>query len=116
MACALPRRRESWILACSRRALKNKQVDLIAGNMTDGLIPALDLSFSKTTATTFLRMKPCRSFVRRRLHDIRRYSEALDALAGKISDDDMRRLNYAVDGEHRDVKEVVREFRRGKGL
>jgi osmoprotectant transport system substrate-binding protein len=42
--------------------------------------------------------------------------KALDELAGKISDDDMRRLNYAVDGEHRDVKEVVREFRRGKGL
>jgi osmoprotectant transport system substrate-binding protein len=42
--------------------------------------------------------------------------QALDALAGKISDDDMRRLNYAVDGEHRDVKEVVREFRKKKGL
>jgi len=37
-------------------------------------------------------------------------------LAEKISDDDMRRLNYAVDGQHRDVKEVVREFLRQKGL
>ena len=35
---------------------------------------------------------------------------ALDELAGKISDDDMRRLNYAVDGQHRDVAAVVREF------
>ena len=25
-------------------------------------------------------------------------------------------LNYAVDGQHRDVKEVVREFLRQKGL
>jgi osmoprotectant transport system substrate-binding protein len=41
--------------------------------------------------------------------------QALDALAGKISDEDMRRLNYAVDGEHRDVKEVVREFRKKAG-
>jgi glycine betaine/choline ABC-type transport system substrate-binding protein len=41
---------------------------------------------------------------------------ALDELAGKISDDDMRRLNYAVDGEHRDVKQVVSEFLRQKGL
>jgi osmoprotectant transport system substrate-binding protein len=36
--------------------------------------------------------------------------EALDGLAGKISDDEMRQLNYAVDGQHRDVKQVVREF------
>jgi glycine betaine/choline ABC-type transport system substrate-binding protein len=28
----------------------------------------------------------------------------------------MQRLNYAVDGEHRDVGEVVREFLRGKHL
>jgi glycine betaine/choline ABC-type transport system substrate-binding protein len=28
----------------------------------------------------------------------------------------MRRLNYAVDGQHRDVKRVVREFLREKGL
>jgi osmoprotectant transport system substrate-binding protein len=43
-------------------------------------------------------------------------STALDQLAGKISDDDMRQMNYAVDGQHRDVKEVVKEFLRQKGL
>jgi osmoprotectant transport system substrate-binding protein len=43
-------------------------------------------------------------------------SEALAALAGKISDQEMQRLNYAVDGQHRDVKDVVREFLRGKEL
>jgi osmoprotectant transport system substrate-binding protein len=41
---------------------------------------------------------------------------ALDALAGTISDDDMRRLNYAVDGQHRDAAEVVREFLRKRML
>jgi len=35
---------------------------------------------------------------------------ALGALAGAISDEDMRRLNYAVDGEHRDAAAVVKEF------
>ena len=34
----------------------------------------------------------------------------------RYSDDDMRQLNYAVDGQHRDVKEVVRESLRQKGL
>jgi osmoprotectant transport system substrate-binding protein len=43
-------------------------------------------------------------------------SQALAGLAGKISDQEMRQLNYSVDGQHRDVKQVVREFLRGKGL
>jgi osmoprotectant transport system substrate-binding protein len=40
----------------------------------------------------------------------------VSGLAGKINDQEMRELNYAVDGHHRDVKEVVAEFRRKKGL
>ena len=41
---------------------------------------------------------------------------ALHELAGKISDEDMRQLNYAIDGQHRDVKEVVGEFLRRKAF
>jgi len=41
---------------------------------------------------------------------------ALGQLTGKISEDEMRRMNYAVDGEHRDPAEVVREFRKAKNL
>jgi osmoprotectant transport system substrate-binding protein len=98
------------------RALKNKQVDLIAGNMTDGLIPTLDLFVLEDDLHYF---PPYEAVPVMRQDMLARHPEvgqALDALAGKISDDDMRRLNYAVDGEHRDVKDVVREFRRGKGL
>jgi glycine betaine/choline ABC-type transport system substrate-binding protein len=50
---------------------------------------------------------------------IRRFpglSSALGELANTISDDEMRRMNYAVDGEHGDAVEVVRAFRRQKGL
>ena len=36
--------------------------------------------------------------------------EALRELGGKISEEQMRKMNYAVDGEHKDAKEVVREF------
>jgi osmoprotectant transport system substrate-binding protein len=43
-------------------------------------------------------------------------SEALAALAGKISDQEMQNLNYAVDGQRRDVKDVVREFLQRKRL
>jgi osmoprotectant transport system substrate-binding protein len=41
---------------------------------------------------------------------------ALGELADEISDEDMRRLNYAVDGQHRDAAEVVREFLRQRRL
>jgi len=36
---------------------------------------------------------------------------ALVSLAGKIFADDMRAMNEAVDGQHRDPADVVREFR-----
>jgi len=41
---------------------------------------------------------------------------AMDKLAGKISSEDARAMNDAVDREHRDVGDVVREFRQKKGL
>ena len=43
-------------------------------------------------------------------------AQALAGLEGKISDREMRQLNYAVDGQHRDVKEVVRDFLRREVL
>jgi len=39
-------------------------------------------------------------------------SAALDSLANTIDDATMRRLNFEVDGRHRAVDEVVREFLR----
>jgi glycine betaine/choline ABC-type transport system substrate-binding protein len=41
---------------------------------------------------------------------------ALDALAGAISDEDMRRLNFSVDGQHRDAAAVVKEFLQEHGM
>jgi osmoprotectant transport system substrate-binding protein len=42
--------------------------------------------------------------------------QAIAELGGKISDQEMRELNYALDGQHRDVKDVAHEFLRSKGL
>jgi osmoprotectant transport system substrate-binding protein len=41
---------------------------------------------------------------------------AVDRLAGKVSAEEVQEMNDAVDGQHRDVGDVVREFRRSKGL
>ena len=98
------------------RALKEKQADLIAGNTTDGLIPALDLFVLEDDRHYF---PPYEAVPIIREQTLKLHPEvktALDELAGKISDDEMRQLNYAVDGQHRDVKEVVREFLQRKML
>ena len=98
------------------RALKTKQVDVAAGNTTDGLIPALDLFVLEDDKHYF---PPYEAVPIVRQQTSTRHPEvghALNQLAGKISDDDMRQLNYAVDGQHRDVKEVVREFLVKKAL
>jgi osmoprotectant transport system substrate-binding protein len=92
------------------RALKERQVDIIAGNNTDGLIPALDFFVLEDDHHYF---PPYEAVAIMRGEMLKNHPEvgaALGALAGAISDEDMRRLNYAVDGEHRDVAEVVREF------
>jgi osmoprotectant transport system substrate-binding protein len=98
------------------RALKEKQVDLIAGNTTDGLIPALDLFVLEDDRHYFPPYEAVAVMRRQMLEGHPEVGRALDDLAGKISDQDMQEMNYAVDGKHRDLKEVVREFLHRKGL
>jgi len=110
---APPRIMDLGLLA---RALKDKQIDLAAGNTTDGLIPALDLSVLEDDRHYFPPYEAVPIFREETLRQHPEVKQALDDLARKISDDNMRRLNYEVDGQKRDVKEVVREFLREKGL
>jgi osmoprotectant transport system substrate-binding protein len=98
------------------RALKDKQVDLAAGNTTDGLIPAFDLFVLEDDRHYFPPYEAVPIIRQETLQQHPEVEQALNELAGKISDDDMRRLNYSVDGQHRDVKEVVREFLNKKKL
>jgi len=98
------------------RALKERQVDLIAGNNTDGLIPALDLFVLEDDHHYFPPYEAVAVMREEMLKNHPEVGEALDALSGAISDEDMRRMNYAVDGQHRDAAAVVREFLKQRGL
>lgn len=98
------------------RALQEKQVDLVAGNSTDGLIAALDLAVLEDDRHYF---PPYEAVPIVRRETLARHSEvraALAELAGRLTADEMRRLNYAVDAQHRDVADVVRSFLQAKGL
>jgi osmoprotectant transport system substrate-binding protein len=98
------------------RALRDHQIDLAAGNTTDGLIPALDLFVLEDDRHYFPPYEAVPVIREQTLQLHPEVGEALAALGGKISDREMQQLNYAVDGQRRDVKDVVREFLHTKGL
>ena len=98
------------------RALVDHQVDIVAGNSTDGLIDSLGLValaddhhyFPPYDAVPIVRQSTLARFPQLRA--------ALADLAGRLSASDIRSLNYAVDGQHQDAAAVVRSFRQSKGL
>jgi osmoprotectant transport system substrate-binding protein len=98
------------------RALENRQVDLIAGANTDGLIAALRLVVLADDRHYF---PPYDAIPIVRNDTLQRHPaarSALDRLTGRISADDMRSMNYAVDGEKRDAAQVAHEFLVDRGL
>ncbi|HEX8835328.1 MAG TPA: glycine betaine ABC transporter substrate-binding protein [Candidatus Acidoferrum sp.] len=98
------------------RALVEHQVDVVAGNSTDGLIDALGLVplvddlhyFPPYDAVPIVRESTLERFPLLR--------GALADLGGKLSAGDVRKLNYAVDAQHQDAAVVVRKFRSERGL
>jgi osmoprotectant transport system substrate-binding protein len=97
-------------------ALKDHQIDIAAGNATDGLIPALDLFVLEDDRHYFPPYEAVAVIRQQTLQQHPEVGEAIAELGGKISDREMQQLNYALDGQHRDVKDVAREFLRSKGL
>jgi len=97
-------------LGLTYKALASGQVDLIAGNSTDGLIESLGLvaleddkhffpAYDAVAVTGANLEKRCRGGLK-----------ALESLRNSIDDATMRRLNYEVDGRKRAVEAVVSEF------
>jgi glycine betaine/choline ABC-type transport system substrate-binding protein len=98
------------------RALVDHQVDVVAGNSTDGLISALGLVALEDDRHYFPPYDAVPIVRKATLERFPALRGALADLAGKVSASDIRQLNYAVDGLHREPAAVVREFRKTKGL
>lgn len=98
------------------RALVSRQVDIIAGNSTDGSIEALRLVpltddhhyFPPYDAVPIVRDDTLAKFPALR--------GALADLAGRVTASDIRHLNAQVDVDQRDPAAVVRAFRESRGL
>ena len=98
------------------RSLAARQVDIVAGNSTDGPIRALGFVALDDDRHYF---PPYEAVPLMRAESVREHPEILAAaerLAGRVTAEEMRSMNDLVDGQHRDVGEVVREFRERKGL
>jgi osmoprotectant transport system substrate-binding protein/osmoprotectant transport system permease protein len=97
-------------------ALSSRQVDLIAANSTEGRIQTLDL-FQLADDRRYFPPYEAVYLVRQdSLTRVPALREVIAKLANAISTDEMRRLNYEIDGNKRDPKEVVSEWLRGKGF
>ena len=110
---AAPRIMDLGLLA---PALKDHQIDIAAGNATDGLILAFDLSVLEDDRHYFPPYEAVAVIRQQTLQQHPEVSQAIVALGGKISDQEMQKLNYALDGQRRDPKDVAREFLQSKGL
>src|SRR5690349_2625655 len=91
-------------------ALSSRQVDLIAGNSTEGRIAQLDLVQLVDDRRYFPPYEAVYLVRRDSLARVPQLTDVLSKLANAISTDEMRRLNYEIDANKRDPKEVVRKW------
>lgn len=98
------------------RALLQKQVDLVAANSTDGQMTRSDFVILQDDRHAFPPYEAAAIVREATLQKYPQVRTALEQLAGKISPDEMQHLNYLVDGELRDIKDVVQAFRQSKNL
>jgi osmoprotectant transport system substrate-binding protein len=92
------------------RALQNNQVDIVAGSNTDGLIAALDLVVLEDDKRYFPPYDAVPIVRRATLDRHPEIAAALHELSGHITAEDMRHMNYAVDGQKKDAVVVVKDF------
>jgi osmoprotectant transport system substrate-binding protein len=98
------------------RALAAHQVDIVAGNSTDGAIRELGFVALEDDRHYFPPYEAVPLVSEESLAKWPAIGVAIQRLAGKVSADEMRGMNLAVEQQHRDVADVVREFRARKGL
>ena len=98
------------------RALKEHQVDVVAGSSTDGLIVALGMIILEDDRRYFPPYQAVTILRGGALRDHPELRDPLDVLGGKISDAEMRQMNYAVDAQQRDPAAVAKEFRSSRNL
>ena len=97
-------------LGLLNRALATRQVDLIAGNETDGTIPSLHLFQLKDDKNYFPPYQGVYIVREAVLKQQPKLRAVLDELAGALSTAEMQKLNFQVDGEKKRPAQVARAW------
>jgi osmoprotectant transport system permease protein len=99
-------------LGLTYRALAGGRVDLIAGDSTNGLIPALDLQILEDDQHYFPPYDAVPVFNAASLQRHPELLPVIEGLAGRLSAATMQRLNAAVDLDKQTPEQVIRRWRR----
>ena len=95
------------------RALDQREADMIAASATDGMLSVLDVTVLQDDRHYFPPYEAAPVVRADSLAVHPGMGEALNELAGRLTDKAMRNLNYQVDGKHRPLADVAREFLAG---
>lgn len=98
------------------QALRSNEVDVVVAFGTDGQIAADNLVLLQDDQGMFPPYQIAPVVRQAVLSANPRVAELLDALAPKLTDAVMQRLNYEVDGKQREPSDVAREFLLAEGL
>jgi len=98
------------------RALRERQIDVGVGSATDGLITALKMRVLDDDKHYFPPYDAAPVARTAALDEHPEVRQALAALGGLFTEQEMRETNYAVDGGQQPVADVVRKLRERKGL
>jgi glycine betaine/choline ABC-type transport system substrate-binding protein len=101
---------ETMDLGLLYQALEQRRVDIVAAAATDGMLSVLDVRVLQDDQHYF---PPYEAAPVVRADALAAHStmrQALDELAGRLTDQTMQKLNYELDGKHRPLADVAREF------
>jgi glycine betaine/choline ABC-type transport system substrate-binding protein len=95
------------------QALGQRKVDMVAANATDGMLSVLDVRVLQDDRHYF---PPYQAAPVVRADSLAAHPgmrQALEELAGKLNNETMQKLNYQLDGKHRPLAEIARDFLAG---
>lgn len=103
-------------IALKYTAMADKQIDVTNAYTTDAQLSAADVKLLEDDQHIFATYYGGTVVRQDTLKKYPKLNETLEKLTGLISDDEMRAMNYAVEVEQKNEKEVAREFLTNKGL
>lgn len=98
------------------QALSNKQIDVVNGYSTDGMISALKLKRLKDDKNLWPPYYVVPVVRKEVLDGNPKVADVLNRVSALLSESTMAEMNYKVDGEKEEPKDVARAFLKAKGV